>query len=98
MRRWNGWGDDTVFFPLPQKALKYLAEKIGEATSMPETSLDEVLLRVPPSRLPDHPLVTTSAEARIRHSRGQSLPDWLALRSGFEICYPEQWQRCVQRL
>ena len=89
MRRWNGWGDDTVFYPLPQKALKYLAEKIGEATPMPEASWDEVLLRVPPSRLPGHPLVITSEEERIRHSRGQSLPDWLALRSGNVGVFPD---------
>lgn len=82
MRRWNGWGDDTVFFPLPPNAYKYLVEKIGEATPLPDATLDEVLLKVSPSRLPEHPLVMTYAEERVRHSRGQSLPDWLALRSG----------------
>jgi len=89
MRRWNGWGDDTVLYPLAQNAYLYLAEKLGEATPLPEATLDEVLLRVPPSRLPDHPLVTTCPEERVRHSRGQSLPDWLAFKSGDIDSFPD---------
>ncbi len=89
MRRWNGWGDDTVFYPLSQNAFSYLAGKIGEASPLPEATLDEVLLRVPPSRLPEHPLVIKSKEERVRHSRGQSLPDWLALKSGNIDAFPD---------
>ncbi len=29
MRRWNGWGDDTIEYPLPATAAGYLAERIG---------------------------------------------------------------------
>jgi alkyldihydroxyacetonephosphate synthase len=45
-------------------------------------TLDEVLAAVPPSRLPAHPLVSAEPGDRLRHARGQSLPDWVALRSG----------------
>ncbi len=37
---------------------------------------------VAPSRLDDGPHWTTDAHDRVRHARGQSLPDWIALRSG----------------
>jgi alkyldihydroxyacetonephosphate synthase len=89
MRRWNGWGDDTVTYPLAHHAYSYVARKIGEATPLPEATLDEVLLTVPPSRLPAHPLVITSVEDRVRHSRGQSLPDWLALKGGNIEAFPD---------
>jgi alkyldihydroxyacetonephosphate synthase len=88
MRRWNGWGDDTVFYTLPQHACSYLAEKTGGASPLPEATLDEVLLKVPPSRLPGHPLVIQDAEERVRQCRGQSLPDWLALKSGNIDAFP----------
>ncbi|MGD9076530.1 MAG: FAD-binding protein, partial [Desulfobacteraceae bacterium] len=82
MRRWNGWGEETTTFPLSRDAYRYLVDKIGEGTPLPDATLDEVLKRAPESRLPDHPLVSKGPEERVRHARGQSLPDWLALRSG----------------
>jgi len=89
MRRWNGWGDDTVCYPVVQHAYSYLARKTGKASPLPEARLDDVLIKVPPSRLPDHPLVIKSKEKRIRHCRGQSLPDWLALKSGNINVFPD---------
>jgi alkyldihydroxyacetonephosphate synthase len=89
MRRWNGWGDEKICFPLPENAHRYLVERIGEATPPSDAMLDNVLEQVPKSRLPDHPLVTKTAEDRVRHARGQSLPDWLALRSGNLGVFPD---------
>jgi len=82
MRRWNGWGEETVTFPLSHDAHRYLKEKTGEGDPMRDATLNEVLGKVPESRLLDHPLVSRAPEERVRHARGQSLPDWLALRSG----------------
>ena len=89
MRRWNGWGDDTIYYPLPENAHRLLVERIGKATPLPDATLHNVLAQVPKSHLPDHPLVTKSAEERLRHARGQSLPDWLALRSGNLGIFPD---------
>jgi len=89
MRRWNGWGDDTILYPLPRNASSYIADKIGKASPLPEATLDEVLLSVPPSRLPEHPLVIQSPEERARHCRGQSIPDWLAFKSGNIDAFPD---------
>jgi alkyldihydroxyacetonephosphate synthase len=89
MRRWNGWGDETVDFLLTENAYRFLAERIGEGSPVPNVTLDDVLAQVPESRLPDHPLVTKAPEERLRHARGQSLPDWIALRSGNLEVFPD---------
>lgn len=47
-----------------------------------DADLATVLSSVPPSRLPADPRIDTNPETRVRHARGQSLPDWLALRFG----------------
>ena len=82
MRRWNGWGDDAVEFALNQDALGFLAGRIGVANPPSDATLAQACDSVPPSRLPPHPLVNTSAEVRLRNGLGQSLPDWLKLRYG----------------
>ena len=86
MRRWNGWGDDANHYPMPPGGQAFLQDKLGPGRVLPDASLEDVLQTVPESRLPEHPLIDRSPETRIRHARGQSLPDWLAMRSGqFEV-------------
>jgi alkyldihydroxyacetonephosphate synthase len=51
--------------------------------------LEEVMAAVPNSRLPEHPLVDTAPEVRVRHARGQSLPDWIRIRSGRIPTFPD---------
>ena len=86
MRRWNGWGDEANEFPLKPSGLAFIEEALGNGRPLPDASLDQVLEQVPESRLPDHPLISKDREKRVRHARGQSLPDWLAMRSGqFEV-------------
>jgi alkyldihydroxyacetonephosphate synthase len=82
MRRWNGWGDSANHYPLKASGLTFLQSRLGSATPLPDAEITTVSQAVPPSRLPAHPLIRTDAETRIRHARGQSLPDWLAMRSG----------------
>ena len=82
MRRWNGWGDSANHYPLKASGLTFLQSRLGTATPLPDAEMATVLQAVPASRMPDHPLIRTDAETRIRHARGQSLPDWLAMRSG----------------
>jgi alkyldihydroxyacetonephosphate synthase len=89
MRRWNGWGDETVSFPLPADALLFLENRLGKPSPLPDASLADVMAQVPPSLLPDHPLVVRSADDRVRHARGQSFPDWLALRGGNIGIFPD---------
>lgn len=82
MERWNGWGDESTHYPMPDGGEAFLAERLGPGRVLPDATLDSVISKVPESRLSDDPLIDRSPETRIRHSRGQSLPDWLAMRSG----------------
>jgi alkyldihydroxyacetonephosphate synthase len=83
MRRWNGWGDEYVTYALHEGPRRYLEMLVGPGIPPRDASLEEVLASVPASRLPHHPLVSDDALDRVRHARGQSLPDWIALRSGY---------------
>lgn len=89
MRRWNGWGDDANDFPLPPSGLRFLDERLGEGRVLKDADLEQVLARVPASRLPEHPLIHRDVDIRVRHARGQSLPDWLAMRSGDFLRFPD---------
>lgn len=91
MKRWNGWGDDdnSLDYELSTTALGFLEGLIGQSTPLPDASLEQVLARVPESRLSPHYLYSLDAEDRLRHARGQSLPDWLALRSGEFGVFPD---------
>ncbi len=89
MRRWNGWGDENNSMELPASGLGFLAERIGKASPLADARLESVLAKVPSTRLLPHPLIDTSAEVRVRHARGQSLPDWLAMRSGDFGVFPD---------
>ncbi len=89
MRRWNGWGDEGVSFPLPATATEFLAEKLGPPKRPQDAPLGTALDSVAASRLPAHPLVITTAEERLRHACGQSLGDWIALRFGRVRAIPD---------
>ena len=89
MKRWNGWGDDTVAYPLPATAGRFLEELVGPGTPPRDATLEHVIAAVPPTRLSPHPLVSDKPADRARHARGQSLPDWIALRSGRVAAFPD---------
>ncbi|WP_415149034.1 hypothetical protein [Marinobacter psychrophilus] len=93
MRRWNGWGDDSFSLGLPRSGENFLATRIEHSSAPQDVTLASVCAKVPQSRLgkerPAGIELTTDAETRVRHARGQSLPDWLAMRSGQIDCFPD---------
>jgi len=89
MRRWNGWGDSANKMDLPPTGGEFLLELVGQSEPLDDASLESVIAQVPASRLPEHALISTDPEQRIRHARGQSLPDWLAMRSGQFEFFPD---------
>ncbi|MCU1748608.1 FAD-binding oxidoreductase [Pseudomonas sp. 6D_7.1_Bac1] len=89
MRRWNGWGDETTVVELPAHGADFLLARVGAGWTLPDASLDSALALVPPSRLAAHGLYSIEAHDRLLHARGQSLPDWLALREGKPGVYPD---------
>jgi alkyldihydroxyacetonephosphate synthase len=89
MRRWNGWGEESRQYPLPASAIRFLVAVLGEGDPKPDATWEQVLGHVPTSRLPTIPLFTTAPGDRLLHARGQSLPDWIALRSGELEIFPD---------
>ena len=75
--------------PVKPGAKAVIKARIGRGTPLRDATLPDVIAKVPKSRLPAHPLVETDAELRVRHARGQSLPDWLAMRSGELAPFPD---------
>ncbi|MDA8335553.1 MAG: FAD-binding oxidoreductase [Peptococcaceae bacterium] len=97
MRRWNGWGDDQTTYALTGALERHLSGLAGPGRPPRDASREEVLARVPASRLPGHPLVDTSPGERLAHARGQSLPDWVATRSGRIGRFPDGVARPASR-
>jgi alkyldihydroxyacetonephosphate synthase len=89
MKRWNGWGNIATTCHVPDSVHGYLHDVLGELTAFPDAAMEDILRNVPKSRLPSHPLVNTDAKERLIHARGQSLPDWVALRSGRIPVFPD---------
>lgn len=89
MRRWNGWGDDSFIYHLPESSIPMLEKWVGPGRPPVDATLEQVLSQVPESKLPPHPAITTEKMERVRHARGQSLPDWIALHSGGIGTYPD---------
>jgi alkyldihydroxyacetonephosphate synthase len=89
MKRWNGWGNIATIYPMQESALVYLRGILGELSALPDATQEDILPTVPKSRLPAHPLVDIDARTRLLHARGQSLPDWVALRSGCIPAFPD---------
>lgn len=89
MRRWNGWGDDTVETALPPGGLRFIADRVGEGTPSRDAGLAQALTAVPASRLPAMAGASADPEARLRHAHGQSFPDWLAMRHGRMGPFPD---------
>ncbi|MDB5985837.1 MAG: FAD-binding oxidoreductase [Nevskia sp.] len=82
MRRWNGWGEEDRNEQLGEVARAFLREVVGEGGRTFDATLPDALASVAASRLASSSLFVTDAETRLRHARGQSFPDWIALRYG----------------
>jgi alkyldihydroxyacetonephosphate synthase len=95
MRRWNGWGGSTVDYPLPDGAGSFLRTALGDGSTSPDASIESVIDRLPASRLDNGNGLSIDSIDRLLHTHGQSLPDWIALRSGDigrppdGVAYPE---------
>lgn len=82
MRRWNGWGLESVDVEPKPATEAFLRAAIGPGRPTADATFQGTADSLPASRLPAHPLVDLSPRARLLHARGQSFPDWVDLRSG----------------
>ena len=88
--RWNGWGNVNINKKVSPHGAKLIKATIGKTKKLSSVSLGAALKKVPKSRLPaaitDLDIVSTDTEVRLRHARGQSFADWIAMHSGeFEV-------------
>ena len=88
--RWNGWGNIDSNKKVSPQGAKLIKSRIGKTKKLKSVSLEDVLKTVPKSRLPAAitalEIVSTNNEDRLRHARGQSFPDWIAMHCGdFEV-------------
>jgi alkyldihydroxyacetonephosphate synthase len=77
---------------LPNSAGEFLQQTLAEGIVLNESSLADVMAKVPKSKLSQHnilPTITLDKEQRVRHAKGQSLPDWLAMHSGDISVFPD---------
>ena len=88
--RWNGWGNVSINKKVSPHGAKLIKSHIGKTNNLKSVSLQQVLKTVPKSRLPaaltELDTVSVDQEVRLRHARGQSFPDWIAMHGGdFEV-------------
>jgi alkyldihydroxyacetonephosphate synthase len=96
---WSGWGDPAQATPLPEAITELLRSGLGvdRPTPVPD-SIDQVTLT--PIRLGTAPATACTEivgaeharsdhDARVRHARGKSTLDLLALRAGRPIAAPD---------
>ena len=82
MRRWNGWGDDAITMELNDKACAMITARLGPGRPGRDVTREEILSRIPASRLPAHPLIQTDANTRFSMALGESFADWIRKRFG----------------
>lgn len=89
MSRWNGWGEESTIYELPESAIKYLQKLLGLGKAPRDVALEMIVEKVPQSKLPSHQLISTDPKERVFHSFGQSLGDWIGIRSGNVSFFPD---------
>ncbi len=89
MKRWNGWGRTDYTYHFADSAKAFVEGVVGKGKKFQDAKLEAVIKKVPKSRLPENALYSSDPEIRIRHARGQSLPDWIAMRYGSVDKFPD---------
>lgn len=89
MRRWNGWGEESITYPISESSLKFLQQQIGQGIPIQDVTLESAIQAVPATKLQSHPLIKADPLDRLLHARGQSLPDWVALNAGRIGTFPD---------
>jgi alkyldihydroxyacetonephosphate synthase len=89
MLRWNGYGEETITYPLSDSARVYFSRILGEAKRLRDARRESLTL--PPPHLFSNapPLCSYDEETRLRHALGQSFPDLAAKRFGRFPRFPD---------
>ena len=104
MRRWNGWGDDATSMGLGEGARAMLAARLGPGLPGQDAVRADLLARIPPSRLPEHPLISREPSERLTMALGESYADWIRKRFGVlppvpdGVAFPESGEQVRELL
>ncbi|MEW6338193.1 MAG: FAD-binding oxidoreductase [Acidobacteriota bacterium] len=88
-RSWNGWGFEGISLPVAAAAQSWLAARVGKGDPLDATESDMVVVPAPrpvPEFAGD---VRADRDTRLRHARGMSFPDLVALRTGEVGRFPD---------
>src|SRR6185503_10576743 len=89
MQRWNGYGEETITYPLSESAKAYFGRIFGSLKPPIDAERDSINIPAPYSFTNSHPLLKSDNETRLRHALGQSFPDLAAKRFGFYSRFPD---------
>ena len=89
MLRWNGYGEETITYPLSQSAKAYFGQILGDAKPPPDVHRAAVIVPPPYPFSKPHPLFECDDEIRLRHALGQSFPDLASKRFGQFSRFPD---------
>jgi alkyldihydroxyacetonephosphate synthase len=89
MLRWNGYGEETIRYPLSDSARVYLGQILGAAERPPDVRRESLTIPPPHPFSTSHSLLQSDDETRLRHALGQSFPDLAAKRFGKIPRFPD---------
>ena len=75
MKRLQGWGNPETDYPVPEPAKKFLFEVLGKPLTLKDAEPEQLIKKVPGSRLKPHLSISTDPLDRLAHARGQSTND-----------------------
>src|SRR5215211_6640884 len=89
MLRWNGYGEETITYPLSESARVYFSRILGGTRQPVDATRDAIYIPRPYPFSHLHPLLRSDDETRLRHALGQSFPDLVAKRFGMFPRFPD---------
>lgn len=89
MLRWNGYGEETITYPLSESARVYFSQILGGAKRPPDIDRASLIIHPPQPLSNLHSLLHTDNETRLRHALGQSFPDLAVKRFGSIPRFPD---------
>ena len=104
MLRWNGYGEETITYPLSGSAKVYFSQILGGAERPPDVQRESVIVTPAHSFSRPRPLLQFDDDTRLCHALGQSFPDLASKRFGAfprfpdAVAFPESDQDVIDLL
>ena len=89
MQRWNGYGEETISYPLSNSVKAYFARILGQSRRPQDVDRKTIHIAPAYSFSQPHPLLQFDDDIRLRHALGQSFPDLASKRFGSFQRFPD---------